>query len=100
MRSATRAGAACSCATPPLTPERMLGGAPDPPIGLLNVPGHGIPRAGRAHPHSPVVRVQDQPIVTSAHEVTLVRREVEADDGLTAFRDGARLALAVARQSR
>ena len=76
-----------SRATSP-SPQKACWAPPDPPIGLLDVPGHRIPGPGRPHPGAVVVRVQHQAVVSRAHEVALVGGEVKADKRLAALRHG------------
>ena len=81
-----------------LASERVLRRAPAPAVGLADVQGHRIQGPDRSHPGPSVERVQDQAVVARGHEVPLVRCEIEADHRLCGLRDGARLALVVARQ--
>src|SRR4051794_7938374 len=74
-----------------LAPERVLGVTAGPPVRLVDVPRHRIPGPGRTHPRAAVLLEEDQPVLAAAHEVPLVRRQVEREHGLGALPDRRRL---------
>src|SRR4051794_28918328 len=51
-----------------LPPERVLGVPAGQRVGLLDMPRHRVPGAGRPHPRHVVLHVEEQPVVPGAHE--------------------------------
>src|SRR3954452_20028590 len=78
-----------------LPPERVLGVLAGQRVGLLDMPGHRIPGAGRPHPRRVVLHVQQQPVVPGAHEMPLVGGQVEPDQRGGAFGNRTRPVVAV-----